>query len=67
MVSRAFFVSGIPTYAAVRYIKSDMMLSLDDDVINETCERFHAVPDGCSGFQRRSTCIVSLTCPSLAV
>ena len=32
----------------VRYIKSDMMMSLDDDVIDETCERFHIVPDGCS-------------------
>jgi hypothetical protein len=30
------------------YIKSDMLSSLDDDVIEKTCDRFPGVPDGCS-------------------
>lgn len=32
----------------LRYIKSDMLVSLTDEVIDETCSRFHVVPDGCS-------------------
>lgn len=31
-----------------RYIKSDMVESLPDDVIDQTVERFQSVPDGCS-------------------
>lgn len=30
------------------YIKSDMLKSLSDDVIQQSCERFCGVPDGCS-------------------
>ncbi|WVQ96431.1 hypothetical protein IAU59_003536 [Kwoniella sp. CBS 9459] len=30
------------------FIKSDMLKSLSDDVIDETCARFHSVPDGCT-------------------
>lgn len=30
------------------YIKSDMLSSLDDHVIEQTCDRFPGVPDGCS-------------------
>ena len=30
------------------YIKSDMLSSLDDDIIEQTCDRFPGVPDGCS-------------------
>ncbi|WVW84786.1 hypothetical protein I302_106821 [Kwoniella bestiolae CBS 10118] len=30
------------------FIKSDMLLSLSDEVIDETCSRFHSVPDGCT-------------------
>lgn len=33
-----------------RYIKSDMLKSLTDHVIDETCSRFNAIPDGCSEF-----------------
>lgn len=32
------------------YIKSDMLSSLSDDVIDKTCQRFPGVPDGCSEF-----------------
>lgn len=41
---------GIETYADIchRYIKSDMLKSLTDDVIDETCNRFDAIPDGCT-------------------
>lgn len=34
--------------SAVRFIKSDLLDSLSDDVINQTCQQFHSVPDGCS-------------------
>ncbi|WWC70851.1 uncharacterized protein I206_104803 [Kwoniella pini CBS 10737] len=30
------------------FIKSDMLKSLSDEVIDETCSRFHSVPDGCT-------------------
>lgn len=30
------------------YIKSDMLNTLNDEVIDETVNRFHTVPDGCS-------------------
>ncbi|WWC62688.1 uncharacterized protein I303_105285 [Kwoniella dejecticola CBS 10117] len=30
------------------FIKSDMLKSLTDEVIDETCSRFHSVPDGCT-------------------
>ncbi|KAK4684055.1 hypothetical protein P7C73_g6149, partial [Tremellales sp. Uapishka_1] len=30
------------------FIKSDMLKSLSDEVIDETCGRFHVVPDGCT-------------------
>lgn len=30
------------------YIKSDMLKSLSDQVIDQTCQRFSGVPDGCS-------------------
>ncbi|WRT67877.1 uncharacterized protein IL334_004851 [Kwoniella shivajii] len=30
------------------FIKSDMLTSLSDEVIDETCSRFHSVPDGCT-------------------
>ncbi|OCF45935.1 hypothetical protein I317_00022 [Kwoniella heveanensis CBS 569] len=30
------------------FIKSDMLKSLSDEVIDETCARFHSVPDGCT-------------------
>lgn len=30
------------------YIKSDMLKSLTDSVIDQTCQRFCGVPDGCS-------------------
>jgi hypothetical protein len=32
------------------YIKSDMLASMTDDVIEKTCDRFPGVPDGCSMF-----------------
>lgn len=32
------------------YIKSDMVSSLSDEVIDQTCQRFPSVPDGCSEF-----------------
>ncbi len=31
-----------------RYIKSDMLMNLTDEVIDKTCERFSLVPRGCS-------------------
>jgi hypothetical protein len=31
-----------------RFIKSDLLNSLSDDVINQTCQQFNTVPDGCS-------------------
>ncbi|KAJ9100637.1 hypothetical protein QFC21_003681 [Naganishia friedmannii] len=30
------------------FIKSDLLNSLSDDVISETCRQFHSVPDGCT-------------------
>jgi len=36
------------------YIKSDMLSSLDDDIIEKTCDRFPGVPDGCSRFSSSS-------------
>ncbi|ORX40036.1 hypothetical protein BD324DRAFT_616012 [Kockovaella imperatae] len=30
------------------YIKSDMLMGLDDEVIDNTCARFSLVPDGCT-------------------
>ncbi|ORY25643.1 hypothetical protein BCR39DRAFT_543520 [Naematelia encephala] len=30
------------------FIKSDMLLSLTDEIIDETCARFNEVPDGCT-------------------
>ena len=38
-----------------RYIKSDMLKSLDDDVIDQTCDRFTSVPDGCSESSRTAS------------
>jgi len=38
-----------------RYIKSDMLKSLTDEVIDASCDRFDAVPDGCSEFRMKST------------
>ena len=32
----------------VRYLKSDMIKSLSDHIIDETCARFGNIPDGCS-------------------
>ncbi|TYJ58584.1 hypothetical protein B9479_000794 [Cryptococcus floricola] len=34
-------------YGRKWFIKSDLLLSLTDEVIDETCARFHSVPDGC--------------------
>ncbi len=31
-----------------RFIKSDLLKSLDDNIVDETCARFMEVPDGCS-------------------
>ncbi|WVR06442.1 hypothetical protein IAU60_003473 [Kwoniella sp. DSM 27419] len=30
------------------YIKSDMLTTFSDEVIDQTCERFHSVPKGCT-------------------
>lgn len=36
-----------------RYIKSNMLKSLTDEVIDETCDRFTSIPDGCSEYCSR--------------
>ena len=41
-------------FTNARYIKSDMLTSLSDEVIDQTCARFHVVPDGCSELQCQS-------------
>jgi hypothetical protein len=37
-----------PADSFPRYIKSDMLKELSDEVIDQSCARFHLIPDGCS-------------------